>query len=42
MKWIQHYDAPGLPDDSLRDHIIASYDMVVAKLTRKKRAELGL
>lgn len=42
LKWIQHYDTPGLSDDSLRDHIRASYDMVVAKLTRKKRAELGL
>ncbi|MGJ8544325.1 MAG: MmcQ/YjbR family DNA-binding protein [Sulfitobacter sp.] len=42
LKWIQHYEAPGLPDDSLRDHIKASYDMVAAKLTRKLRAQLGL
>lgn len=42
LKWIQHYAEPGLSDDSLRDHIKASYDMVVAKLTKKKRAELGL
>ena len=42
LKWIQHYGEPGLSDDSLRAHIKASYDMVVAKLTRKKRAELGL
>lgn len=42
LKWIQHYDAPGLSDDSLRDHIRASYDMVIAGLTRKKRADLGL
>ena len=42
MKWIQHHDEPGLPDDSLRDHIRASYDMVVAGLTGKKRAALGL
>lgn len=42
LKWIQHYDAPGLSDDSLRDHIQASYDMVLAKLSRKKRADLGL
>ncbi len=42
LKWIQHYGPPGLSDDSLRDHIKASYDMVLAKLTRKKRAELGL
>ena len=42
MKWIQHYGEPGLSDDSLREHIKASYDMIVEKLTRKKRAELGL
>jgi predicted DNA-binding protein (MmcQ/YjbR family) len=42
LKWIQHYDAPGLPDASLRDHIRASYDMVVAGLTKRKRTELGL
>ena len=42
LKWIQHYAEPGLSDDSLRDHIKASYDMVVAGLTKKKRAELGL
>ena len=42
LKWIQNYAEPGLPDDSLRDHIRASFDMVVAGLTRKKRAELGL
>ncbi len=42
LKWIQNYAEPGLSDDSLRDHIRASYDMVVAGLTRKKRTELGL
>jgi predicted DNA-binding protein (MmcQ/YjbR family) len=42
LKWIQHYAEPGLSDDSLRDHIAASYDMVVAGLTRKKRSDLGL
>ena len=42
LKWIQHYAAPGLSDDSLRDHIRASYDMIVAALSKKKRAELGL
>ena len=42
LKWIQHFAAPGLPDDSLREHIRASYEMVIAGLTRKKRAELGL
>ncbi len=42
LKWLQHYAPDGLSNDSLRDHIRASYDMVVLKLTRKKRAELGL
>ena len=42
LKWIQHYAEPGLPDDSLRDHVTASYDMVVAGLTAKKRRDLGL
>ncbi|MEH6832064.1 MmcQ/YjbR family DNA-binding protein [Sulfitobacter sp.] len=42
MKWIQQYDEPGLSDDSLRDHIRASYDMAVEKLTKKLRAELAL
>ena len=42
LKWIQNYAEPGLSDNSLRDHIRASYDMVVAGLTKKKRAELGL
>jgi len=42
LKWIQHYAEPGLPDDSLRAHIQASYDMIVAKIPGKKRTELGL
>lgn len=42
LKWIQQYGPPGLPDDSLQDHIRASYDMVAAGLTRKLRASLGL
>ena len=42
MKWLQHYASPGLSDESLREHIQASYDMVVQKLTKKLRAELNL
>ncbi len=42
FKWIQHYAEPGLGDDGLRDHIRASYDMIAAALSKKKRAELGL
>lgn len=42
MKWVQHYAAPGLSDTELRNHITYSYQMIVDKLTQKKRAELGL
>ncbi len=42
MKWVQVYGDPGLPDDQLRAHIEVSYEMIKAKLTKKKRAELGL
>ena len=42
LKWIQLYTEPGLSDAALRNHITYSHDMVVAKLTKKKRAELGL
>ena len=42
MKWLQVYGDPGLSDAELKEHIIASYDMVVAKLTKKLRAELEL
>ncbi|SDW20305.1 MmcQ/YjbR family DNA-binding protein [Litoreibacter albidus] len=42
MKWIQHYEAPGLSDTELKAHLTASYDMVKAKLTKKLRTELGL
>ena len=42
MKWIQHYAQPGLPDRELREHIFRSHELVVAGLTKKRRAELGL
>lgn len=42
MKWIQQHGTPGLNDAELTQHIDASYDMIVAKLPRKTRAELGL
>ncbi|MEP2920793.1 MAG: MmcQ/YjbR family DNA-binding protein [Sulfitobacter sp.] len=42
LKWIQHFEPPGLSDDSLRDHIRASYDLVASGLTRKLRTSLGL
>lgn len=42
MKWVQVHTPGAMSDASLRDHIAASYDMVVAKLTKKLRAELGV
>ena len=42
LKWLCMFDKPGLSDHSLQEHVKASYDMVVASLTKKKRAELGL
>jgi len=42
MKWIQHYNAPGLDDAALCEHIHLSYDMAIKRLTKAKRAALGL
>ena len=42
MKWVQVYGDPGLPEDELKAHIKASYEMIIAKLTRKLRADLNL
>lgn len=42
MKWIQHYAQPGLSDEELRTHLTVSYELVIEKLTKKLRGELGL
>lgn len=42
MKWLQVYEAGAMSDTSLSEHIEESFRLVVAKLTRKARAELGL
>lgn len=42
LKWIQHYGPPGLSDESLHEHIRASYDLVAAGLTGRARRALGL
>lgn len=42
MKWVQVFEPRGMSDDSLKEHIVASYEMAVARLTRKARIELGL
>lgn len=41
LKWLQCHGPGGLSDSDLRDHIKASYEMIIAGLSKKKRAELG-
>ncbi len=42
MKWLQVYDERGMRDTSLREHIVTSYDLVVAGMSKKKREALGV
>ncbi len=42
MSWIQHFGAPGLSDEELREHLLASHTLVAEGLTKKLRRELGL
>jgi len=42
MSWIQHYDKPGLPDDELKDLLVASHKIVSLGLSKKKQKQLGL
>lgn len=42
MKWIQHYDRPGLSKKELKDYIKQSHRIVAAGLSKKKQKELGL
>ncbi len=42
MKWLQHYDTPGLSDDELKAHFDISYALVSKGLSKKKRGELGI
>jgi predicted DNA-binding protein (MmcQ/YjbR family) len=42
MKWIQHYDKPGLADDELKDHLAESHRLVSLGLTKTLQRELGL
>lgn len=42
MKWIQHYDAPGLSDARLEEYLAESHRLASLNLTRKRRRELGL
>jgi predicted DNA-binding protein (MmcQ/YjbR family) len=42
LTWIQHYGAPGLSDDELRDYLKRSHAIVSSGLTKRLRRELGL
>ncbi|MEM7075931.1 MAG: MmcQ/YjbR family DNA-binding protein [Pseudomonadota bacterium] len=42
LKWVQLYDDPGLSDVALKEHLCASYDMVVSGLTRRIRTDLNI
>ena len=42
MKWVQVYEEGALSEESLREHIVASWEMAVGRLTKKARAELGV
>lgn len=42
LKWIQHFDKPGLTDGELKDYLRQSHRMVAAGLSKKKMKELGL
>jgi predicted DNA-binding protein (MmcQ/YjbR family) len=42
MKWLQVYEERAMSVASLREHVVMSYDLVVAGMTRKMRADLGI
>ena len=42
LKWIQHFERPGLSDDELRDYIRQSHVIVSWGLSKKQQIELGL
>ena len=42
MKWIQHYQEPGLGEEELKEYLVASHRLVSLGLTKKKQKELNL
>ncbi len=42
MTWLQVHEPDEVPDTDLRQHLDVSYELVVAKLTKKARHALGL
>lgn len=41
-KWIQHFEAPGLDDDALKDYLKEAHHLISLKLTKKLQRELNL
>jgi predicted DNA-binding protein (MmcQ/YjbR family) len=41
-KWVHLDDPIDWPDDELADHLAAAHELVVARLTKTVRKELGL
>ena len=41
-KWVHLNDPNDWPDEQLAEHLRAAHTLIVAKLTKKARAELGL
>ena len=42
FSWIQHYSAPGLTDEELKQYLCQSHRLVALGLSKKKQRELGL
>jgi predicted DNA-binding protein (MmcQ/YjbR family) len=42
LKWIQHFEAPGLSVPDLKDYLRQSHRLIALGLSKKKRIELGL
>jgi len=42
MKWIQHFEAPGLSDPDLQAYLAESHRIVAGGLTKKDQRQLGL
>ena len=42
MKWIQHFEKPGLSNKELKDYLAKSHRIVSLGLSKKKQKQLGL
>jgi predicted DNA-binding protein (MmcQ/YjbR family) len=42
LKWIQHFEKPGLSDRELKDYLRQAHTIVAKGLSKKKQKELGL